>query len=144
MRSFSISVLVWLHFWLHIKYRYFHARHRNPHYLFFFRLPHYFTSCNTRCYVKFIIVKIFQKRNGACSTIPQCFYFFIIPQIVCLPNFLDSYAFDSVYETDDDSLVFDAGGDNQIEIEFFNFNHPLNRTCSIMYWENGKPYIVYL
>lgn len=62
----------------------------------------------------------------------------------CLPNFLDSYAFDSVYETDDDSLVFDAGGDNQIEIEFFNFNHPLNRTCSIMYWENRKPYIVYL
>lgn len=62
----------------------------------------------------------------------------------CLPNFLNSYTFDSVYETDDNSLVFDAGGKNRIEIEFFNFNHPLKRTCSIMYWENGKPVILYL
>lgn len=62
----------------------------------------------------------------------------------CLPNFLNSYTFDSVYETDDNSLVFDAGGENRIEIEFFDFNHPLKRTCSIMYWENGKPEILYL
>lgn len=62
----------------------------------------------------------------------------------CLPNFLNSYTFDSIYETEDDSLVFAAGGDNNIDIEFFNFNHPLKRSCSIMYWENGKPYIVYI
>lgn len=60
----------------------------------------------------------------------------------CLPKFLNTYIFDSVYETEDDSLVFDAGGENRIEIEFFNFNHPLKRTCSIMYWENGKPVIL--
>lgn len=62
----------------------------------------------------------------------------------CLPCFLNTYIFDSVYETEDDSLVFDAGGKNRIEIEFFNFNHPLKRSCSIMYWENGKPVILNL
>lgn len=62
----------------------------------------------------------------------------------CLPHLLNSYTFDSVYETDDDSLVFNAGGENRIEIEFFNFNHPLKRTCSIMYWENGSPVIMNL
>ena len=60
----------------------------------------------------------------------------------CLAEFLNSYTFDDVYETDDDSIVFDAGGKNRIEIEFFNFNHPLKRYCSIMYWENGKPHIL--
>lgn len=60
----------------------------------------------------------------------------------CLPKFLNTYIFDSVYETEDDSLAFDAGGENRIEIEFFNFNHPLKRSCSIMYWENGKPVIL--
>ena len=60
----------------------------------------------------------------------------------CLPHFLNSYTFASVYETEDDSLVFAAGGENDIEIEFFNFNHPLKRTCSIMYWENSKPCIL--
>lgn len=62
----------------------------------------------------------------------------------CLPCFLNSYTFDSVYETDDNSLVFDAGGENRIEIEFFNFNHPLKRTCSVMYWENENPKIIEL
>lgn len=60
----------------------------------------------------------------------------------CLPRFLNIYTFDSVYKTVDGSIVFDAGGKNKIEIEFFNFNHPLKRTCSIMYWEKGKPIIV--
>lgn len=60
----------------------------------------------------------------------------------CLPNFLNSYTFEDVYETEDDSLVFQAGGENDIDIEFFNFNSPLERTCSIMYWENGKPYLI--
>ncbi len=62
----------------------------------------------------------------------------------CLPNFLNSYAFDSVYETDDNSLAFDAGDVNRIDLKFFNFNHPLKRTCSIMYWENSKPCITTL
>lgn len=61
----------------------------------------------------------------------------------CLPNFLNSYSFDSIYETDDDSLVFEAGGENDISIEFFNFNHPLKRTVSIMYRENGTYKILY-
>lgn len=55
----------------------------------------------------------------------------------CLPNFLNTYDFEDVYETDDNSLVFDAGGENKIEIEFFNFNNPLKREISIMYFENG-------
>lgn len=62
----------------------------------------------------------------------------------CLPRLLNTYIFESVYETDDKSIVFDAGGENRIEIEFFNFNHPLKRTCSIMYWENKKPVIIEL
>ena len=62
----------------------------------------------------------------------------------CLPCFLNSYTFDSVYETDDNSLVFDAGGENRIELEFFDFNNPLKRSCSIMYWENGRPVIMNL
>lgn len=62
----------------------------------------------------------------------------------CLPHLLNSYTFDSVYETDDDSLVFDAGGENRIELEFFDFNNPLKRSCSIMYWENGRPVIMNL
>lgn len=62
----------------------------------------------------------------------------------CLPCFLNSYTFDSVYETDDNSLVFDAGGENRIELEFFDFNNPLKRFCSIMYWENGRPVIMNL
>lgn len=62
----------------------------------------------------------------------------------CLPRFLNSYTFENVYETEDNSLVFQAGDKNDIEIEFFNINHPIKRTCSIMYWENGKPYIINL
>lgn len=62
----------------------------------------------------------------------------------CLPHFLNSYTFESVYETEDDSLVFAAGGPNDIDIEFFRFEHPIKRSCSIMYWENGKPVILYL
>lgn len=60
----------------------------------------------------------------------------------CLTKFLNAYKFDDVYETGDDSIVFSAGGKNQIDIEFFNFNHPLKRTCSVMYWENSKPVIL--
>lgn len=61
----------------------------------------------------------------------------------CLAPFLNSYTFDSVYETEDDSLVFDAGGENEISLEFFNFNNPLKRKISIMYKEYGKYVILY-
>ncbi len=61
----------------------------------------------------------------------------------CLAPFLNSYDFDYVYETDDNSLVFDAGGINEISIEFFNFDNPLTREISIMYRENGKYVILY-
>ena len=55
-----------------------------------------------------------------------------------LASLLNTYDFESVYEADyDDTLVFDAGGNNRIEIEFFNFNSPLERIISIMYFENG-------
>lgn len=59
-------------------------------------------------------------------------------------DFLNTFEFDSVYETEDDSIVFDAGGENKIEIEFFNFSHPLKRFASVMYWENGKPVLMNL
>lgn len=60
----------------------------------------------------------------------------------CLPRFLNSYTFEDVYETDDDSIVFCAGGKHNIDIEFFNFDHPLKRSISIMYWEHGEPHIM--
>lgn len=55
-----------------------------------------------------------------------------------LPRFLNRYAFEDVYETQDDSIVFQAGGKNDIEIEFFNFNHPYKRSCLVHYMENGN------
>ena len=56
----------------------------------------------------------------------------------CLAPFLNSYTFESVYETEDNSIVFEAGGTNEISIEFFNFSNPLTREISIMYRENGR------
>lgn len=61
----------------------------------------------------------------------------------CLAPFLNSYDFEDVYETEDNSLVFEAGGANDISIEFFDFEHPLKREMSIMYYENNKPVILY-
>ena len=62
----------------------------------------------------------------------------------CLAPFLNSYDFESVYETEDNSIVFNAGGKHDISIEFFNFEYPLKREMSIMYWENKKPVIMHL
>lgn len=45
----------------------------------------------------------------------------------CLAPFLNSFDFETVYETDDNSIVFNAGDKNDISIEFFNFEHPLKR-----------------
>lgn len=56
----------------------------------------------------------------------------------CLAPFLNSYDFEDVYETEDNTLVFEAGGPNKISIEFLNFENPMKREISIMYWENGS------
>lgn len=56
----------------------------------------------------------------------------------CLPRFLNTYHFDDAYETEDRSIVFDAGGVNRIELEFFSFNHPLKRYLQVSYFENGE------
>ncbi len=61
----------------------------------------------------------------------------------CLAPFLKSYDFESVYETDDNSLVFDSDDENQISIEFFNFENPLTREINIIYRENGKYVVLY-
>lgn len=61
----------------------------------------------------------------------------------CLASFLNCFEFETVYETEDDSLVFEAGGENEISIEFFNFNNPLTRTFSIMYREFEMYKILY-
>lgn len=61
----------------------------------------------------------------------------------CLPRFLNSYTFESVYDTEDNSIVFEAGGPNDISLEFFNFDNPLTREIMIMYKENGKFNILY-
>lgn len=58
--------------------------------------------------------------------------------------FLNSFTFESVYNTEDGSVVFVAGGQNEIEIEFFNLSNPVTRSCSVMYMENGVPFILYM
>lgn len=60
----------------------------------------------------------------------------------CLVPFLNSYTFRSVYETDDNSLVFESDDENEISLEFFNFNNPITRSLSIMYYENDTPVIL--
>lgn len=57
-----------------------------------------------------------------------------------LPEILDSYAWDDVYQTEDNSIVFSSG---DIEVEFFNIDQPLNRECSVMNIENEKPQVLY-
>ena len=58
--------------------------------------------------------------------------------------FLSKYDFPYIYETEDDSMVFEAGGENDIYLEFFDFDHPIKRECLVFYWENGRPYILEL
>ena len=53
----------------------------------------------------------------------------------CLLSFLNSYTWDDVYETEDESLVFESGDD--ISLEFLHYGHPLKRKVSIMYKENN-------
>ena len=57
-----------------------------------------------------------------------------------LPEILDSYAWDDVYQTEDNSIVFSSG---DIEVEFFNIDQPLNRECSVMFIENEKLQVLY-
>ena len=55
----------------------------------------------------------------------------------CLAPFLNSYTWSDVYETEDNSLVFEAGGENNISVEFFHFENPMKREINIMYKENN-------
>lgn len=59
-----------------------------------------------------------------------------------LKNFLNNFKFESVFETEDESVVFAAGGENDISIEIFDFENAIKRTMGIMYWENGAPVII--
>lgn len=56
-----------------------------------------------------------------------------------LKSFLSKFKFESVFETEDESVVFAAGGENDISIEFFDFNNAIKRTMEIMYFENDAP-----
>lgn len=56
-----------------------------------------------------------------------------------LPGFLNRFDFEDVYETDDDSIVYCAGGENRIEIEVFDGYVP---AVSVMYYEGKTPYII--
>lgn len=58
-----------------------------------------------------------------------------------LPEFLESYAWEDIYTTEDNSTVFST---KDIEVEFFNLDQPLNRECSVLYAENGNSQILYL
>lgn len=59
-----------------------------------------------------------------------------------LKSFLRRFKFESVFETEDESVVFAAGGENDISIEIFDFNDAIKRTMGIMYWENGAPVVL--
>lgn len=58
-----------------------------------------------------------------------------------LPEFLSSYDWEDVYNTEDNSTVFSAGN---IDVEFFNLEQPLKRECSVLYTENNDPQLLYL
>ena len=60
-----------------------------------------------------------------------------------LPEFLNEYTFDDVYETQDNSICFDNDVD-KISIEVINMFDVYNREVSVMYHENGKPCIMEL
>lgn len=60
-----------------------------------------------------------------------------------LAEFLNMFYWSDIYETEDNSLVFESSDSNRCQIEFFNFNNPLIRTYSIMYFENNIPHIIY-
>ena len=55
-----------------------------------------------------------------------------------LPAFLAKFDFPDKYETDDDSIVFVTGNDEQLEIEFFDIDSVYNRTISVLYRETPE------
>lgn len=56
----------------------------------------------------------------------------------CLAEFLNSFDWDHIFETEDGSLIFMVDCENEIEIEFTRFNNPLTRKVSILYTESGE------
>lgn len=55
-----------------------------------------------------------------------------------LMGFLNRFSFDSRFCTDDDTIVYDAGGENEIQIEFLDIENPTTRKCSVSYMEFGE------
>ena len=55
-----------------------------------------------------------------------------------LPAFLAKFNFVDKYETDDDSIVFVTGNNEQLEIEFFNIESVYDRTISVLYRETPE------
>lgn len=55
-----------------------------------------------------------------------------------LPAFLAKFDFADKYETDDDSIVFVTGNDEQLEIEFFDIDSVYDRTVSVLYREASE------
>lgn len=55
-----------------------------------------------------------------------------------LPAFLAKFDFPDKYETDDDSVVFVTGNDEQLEIEFFDIDSVYDRTISVLYRETPE------
>lgn len=55
-----------------------------------------------------------------------------------LPALLAKFNFADKYETDDDSIVFVTGNNEQLEIEFFDIESVYNRTISVLYRETPE------
>lgn len=55
-----------------------------------------------------------------------------------LPAFLERFNFPDKYETDDDSIVYVTGNDEQLEIEFFDIDSVYDRTISVLYRETPE------
>lgn len=55
-----------------------------------------------------------------------------------LPAFLAKFDFVDKYETDDDSIVYVTGNDEQLEIEFFDIDSVYDRTISVLYRETPE------
>lgn len=55
-----------------------------------------------------------------------------------LPAFLSKFNFVDKYETDDDSVVYVTGNDEQLEIEFFDTDSVYDRTISVLYRETPE------
>ena len=56
---------------------------------------------------------------------------------------LNKYAWDDVYNTEDGTKVYSVDNPD-IEIEFVDFDKPMDRKFSVLYMENGQPKQIYV